>query len=87
MRENHFPALSKTFCLLNRTRPATRTVPKSSLQLRVLRLGLIQDGNVGVGVFPEAAFALAVFRLHGVSPTRGLQGIGVCQNAMVLTRD
>ena len=23
------------------------------LQLRVLRLGLFQDGNVGVGVFPE----------------------------------
>jgi hypothetical protein len=23
------------------------------LQLRVLRLGLLQDGNVGVGVFPE----------------------------------
>src|SRR4029077_2366092 len=25
----------------------------SLLQLRVLRLGLLQDGNVGVGVFPE----------------------------------
>ena len=24
-----------------------------SLQLRVLRLGLLQDGDVGVGVFPE----------------------------------
>jgi hypothetical protein len=23
------------------------------LQLRVLRLGFLQDGNVGVGVFPE----------------------------------
>jgi len=23
------------------------------LQLRVLRLGLLQDGDVGVGVFPE----------------------------------
>jgi hypothetical protein len=27
--------------------------PICSLQLRVLRLGLLQDGNVGVGVFPE----------------------------------
>jgi hypothetical protein len=25
----------------------------SLLQLRVLRFGLLQDGNVGVGVFPE----------------------------------
>jgi hypothetical protein len=24
------------------------------LQLRVLRLGLLQDGDVGVGVFPES---------------------------------
>jgi hypothetical protein len=23
------------------------------LQLRVLRLGLLQDGNIGVGVFPQ----------------------------------
>jgi len=26
---------------------------KGSLQLRVLRLGLLQDGDVGVGVLPE----------------------------------
>ena len=26
---------------------------KFSVQLRVLRLGLLQDGDVGVGVFPE----------------------------------
>jgi len=26
---------------------------ESSLQLRVPGLGLLQDGNVGVGVFPE----------------------------------
>jgi hypothetical protein len=26
-----------------------------SLQLRVLRLGFLQDGDVGVGVFPEGA--------------------------------
>ena len=28
-------------------------VRKTLLQLRVLRLGLLQDGDVGVGVFPE----------------------------------
>src|SRR5690242_8148121 len=27
---------------------------KYSLQLRVFRLGLLQDGNVGVGVFPQS---------------------------------
>ena len=26
---------------------------KALLQLRILRLGLLQDGDVGVGVFPE----------------------------------
>jgi len=26
---------------------------KASLQLRILRLGFLQDRNVGVGVFPE----------------------------------
>ena len=26
---------------------------RASLQLRILRLGFFQDGNVGVGVFPE----------------------------------
>jgi hypothetical protein len=28
--------------------------PTGSLQLRVLRLGLLQDGNVGIGVFPDS---------------------------------
>ncbi len=27
---------------------------KALLQLRVLRLGFIQDGNVSVGVFPDS---------------------------------
>ena len=26
---------------------------RNSLQLRVLRFGLLQDGDVGIGVFPE----------------------------------
>ena len=30
----------------------------SLLQLRVLRLGLVQDGDVGVGVFPEVKTSL-----------------------------
>ena len=29
------------------------TVQEISLQLCVLQLGFLQDGNVGVGVFPE----------------------------------
>ena len=30
-----------------------KTNTSESLQLRVLRLGLLKDGDVGVGVFPE----------------------------------
>jgi hypothetical protein len=35
--------------------PLPSAVPSDEqlLQLRVLRLGLLQDGDVGVGVFPE----------------------------------
>jgi hypothetical protein len=33
--------------------PVTRQCVTNSLQLGVLRLGLLQDGDVGVGVFPE----------------------------------
>jgi len=29
------------------------TIAEQLLQLRVLGFGLLQDGNVGVGVFPE----------------------------------
>ena len=32
---------------------AIRLRPRSSLQFRVLGFGLLQDGDVGVGVFPE----------------------------------
>src|ERR1700730_664705 len=52
---------------------------KTSLQLRVLRLGFFEDGDFGV--FREAAFALAVFHLNGVSLRGYPQGIGV-QNAI-----
>ena len=31
-----------------------------SLQLRILRLGLLQDGDVGVGVFPEGEEVLVL---------------------------
>ena len=30
-----------------------RESPNASLELLVLRLGFLQDGDVGVGVFPE----------------------------------
>ena len=33
-----------------------------SLQLRALRLGFLQDGNVGVGVFPEGEEAPQILR-------------------------
>jgi hypothetical protein len=32
----------------------TKPSQEASLQLRVLRLGFFQDGDVGVGVFPES---------------------------------
>src|SRR5271156_2830611 len=47
--------------------------PSELLQLRVLRLGFFQDGDVGVGVFPEreeivvGALRLPCVALQGVS--------------------
>jgi hypothetical protein len=38
---------------LRQSHPAQQVGVAGLLQLRVLRLGLLQDGNVGVGVFPE----------------------------------
>jgi hypothetical protein len=49
---------------------------RKSLQLRVLRLGLLQDGDVGVGVLPEVKeirVGRASFRAFA------LEGIGACQ--------
>jgi hypothetical protein len=40
---------------------STRAASVLSLQLRVLRFGLLQDGNVGVGVFPKRAVLSAGF--------------------------
>jgi hypothetical protein len=34
-----------------------------SLQLRVLRLGLLQDGDVGIGVFPDGEEVLNAMSL------------------------
>ena len=45
---------------------------KVPLQLRILRLGLLQDGDVGVGVFPERE---EIF-VGGERPDAG--GIGIC---------
>ena len=36
-----------------KARQAQRELSKESLQLRVLRFGFLQDGNIGIGVFPE----------------------------------
>ena len=48
----------------------------ASLQLRVLRLGLLQDGDVRVGVFPEGEkFQIRVARLRSVA----LDGVGAGQ--------
>src|ERR1700686_978898 len=50
------------------------------LQLRVLRFGFLQDGDVGIGVFPEGdeiLIALAGFdrvALHGVSASQAEAG-------------
>jgi hypothetical protein len=45
-------------------------------------------GMSGSASFQKHAFASAVFRLDGVSPYEATcKGIGVCQNAIALTRD
>jgi hypothetical protein len=45
-----------------------RTVSeKISLQLRVLRLGFLQDGDVGVGVFPEGEEIWPDMRVGGIA--------------------
>src|SRR5437764_12787751 len=60
-----------------------------SLQLRVLRLGLLQDGDVGIGVFPEGEEVfVGSKRPHagsiGIRSLRGsrLQGVGTSQPQM-----
>src|SRR5205809_774635 len=56
------------------TRRLSRCVVVALLQLRVLRLGLLQDGDVGVGVFPErektliGGTRLCGISLHGICP-------------------
>jgi hypothetical protein len=51
-----FSAVPKPFTLDRQEEPSQ----KVSLQLRVLRLGFLQDGYVGVGVFPESEEILVV---------------------------
>jgi len=43
----------REFCLSKRHWSRPRQQPLISLQLRELRLGLLQEGSGGVGVFPE----------------------------------
>src|ERR1017187_287390 len=51
-----------------------------SLQLRVLRLGFLQDGDIGVGVFPEREEVRIVtlrfggVALHGISASESEAG-------------
>ena len=40
-----------------------------SSQLRVLHLGLLQDGDVGVGVFPERESFRPALHTHGEPPS------------------
>src|ERR1700751_1553176 len=56
-----------------------RTSVRCSLQLRVLSLGCDENGNVGVGVFPERAEILVgCLGFGGVAP----HGIGTCETKM-----
>ena len=54
--DENFNAFKNLFHVA-RTEVYARTIDvggsNASLQLRILRLGLLQDGDVGIGVFPE----------------------------------
>jgi len=43
----------------------------SEMQLHVLRLGLLQDGNVWIGVFPQCEELLVCSTAFAVSPSSG----------------
>jgi hypothetical protein len=67
-----FSAVPKPFTLDRQEEPSQ----KVSLQLRVLRLGFLQDGYVGVGVFPESEEILVFSAaLGGIA----LERVGACQ--------
>src|SRR5205807_6502689 len=79
--------------MLGLTRLRGQSLPlahkKQLLQLRVLRLGLLQDGDGGVGVFPESEEVfVGSERPHagsiGIRSLRGsrLQGVGTSQPQM-----
>ena len=59
------------------------------MQRRVLGVGLLEDGNVGVGVFPESEKILVTGpRFGGVSGYRvGATETQVCQRADRLIQD
>ena len=63
------------FCVLG-TKGNAWKIRSQSLQLGVFGFGLLQDGNVGVGVFPEGeevfvrGFRFGGVARHGVSPTQ-----------------
>jgi hypothetical protein len=58
---------------------STPAVRVRSLQLRVLRLGLFQDGDVGVGVFPEPQRKFTVADRRGAAGLESADRIGGCQ--------
>ena len=58
--------------MVGRTAKKVNLAGEGLLQLGVLRLGLLQDGNVGVGVFPEGEELF----VSGEPPDSGDIGIG-----------
>ena len=51
---------------------ASQSVRRRLLQLRILCLGFLQDGDVGVGVFPEGEEVLIGFAALGLVAQRDL---------------
>jgi hypothetical protein len=71
-RYRHFTD-KETAIINNLIEPNKTSAPGSlntSLQLRVLRFGLLQDGDVGVGVFPEREKVLICTLRFGGVPCR-----------------
>src|SRR5580658_960973 len=92
---NHLPLREgrPAICLLRRGRLSTTIgscfFVSASLQLRVLRLSLLQDGDIGIGIFPEGEEIFVGGERPGagevgICSLRGscLQGIGTGHSQM-----
>ncbi len=67
-RVNQFDYVAGHTFKLRECIPGTGYRVQGLLQLRVLRFGFLQDGDVGVGVFPEGEKILVrCFRFSGVA--------------------